>query len=271
MSTINCSSCDELRNNASVFVTSGVTEETCTSLENNTGFNPHLEVQHDDATDLHDANDCLIGMMDAQIEAYEVCDWKEYMHKFVRNLYELLKAIICSLSGLWKKVTTMEDLCETTGDVLDIALQVADEINGTVVTDKLTDHTPDGTAHIAVKARTVTANICGERAVVDLFTAWMGGGWTAVNLPQGEVLATWEKSQLVPDYMHESTWNSILTNHYYTAIGVFGDEYVVYADMGETAGYEGKMAMRATSISPDDTANGTVHTIQNRLTAFRIV
>lgn len=104
MSTINCDACNELREYAPEFVQNGVTTNVATSLSNNTGFNPSLTVTHKDCEDLNDANDCLVGRMDQEIEAYEVCDWKKYMHKLVPNVYELLKAMIASICGLWIRV-----------------------------------------------------------------------------------------------------------------------------------------------------------------------
>ena len=104
MSYIDCESCSELRENAPDFVNNGVTSEICTSLKADTGLNPNLSPLHNDGEDLHTANDCLIGRMDAEIEKYDVCDWKEYMHQFIPNLYELLKAIICAIQGIWTNI-----------------------------------------------------------------------------------------------------------------------------------------------------------------------
>lgn len=104
MSTINCEACSNLRENAPDFVANGVTDSICESLKNDTGLNPNAVSLHTDCEDLHDANDCLVGSLDSKIEAHEVCDWKTFMHKLVPNLYELIKAIICSICGLWEKV-----------------------------------------------------------------------------------------------------------------------------------------------------------------------
>lgn len=107
MSKINCDACAELREYAPDFVLNGVTDTIATSLKNDTGFNPGLTALHTDCEDLNDANDCLIGRLDGEIEAYDVCDWKEFMHKFLPNLYELLKAIIAAVCGLWKNVHSL--------------------------------------------------------------------------------------------------------------------------------------------------------------------
>lgn len=102
MSDYNCEACAELKAEAAEFVLNGVTEDVCTSLKNDTGFS--TTNGNDDCTDLNNANDCLIGRMDDELEAYDTCQWKEYMHKFVPNLYEVLKAMICAVCGLWTNV-----------------------------------------------------------------------------------------------------------------------------------------------------------------------
>lgn len=104
MSSIDCGACDELRETSPEFVQNGVTKTICNSLKNDTGLNPSLTTTHTDCEDLDTANDCLVGRLEQEIEAYEVCDWKTYMHKFVGNLYELLKAMICAICGIWTNI-----------------------------------------------------------------------------------------------------------------------------------------------------------------------
>lgn len=100
----NCSACQELREVSPEFVTNGVTENVCTSLKNDTGLNPSLEVLRNDEDDLNLVADCLIGNMEGEIEAYDVCDWKDYMRKFVPNVYNTIKAMLCAIFGIWHKV-----------------------------------------------------------------------------------------------------------------------------------------------------------------------
>ena len=102
----NCNACSELQEKAADFVVNGVTDDVCTSLKNNKGFNPSSG--NDDCTDLNNANDCLIGNMEDEVDAYEVCDWKEYTKKLVYNAWTVLKAMICAICGLWTRVETLE-------------------------------------------------------------------------------------------------------------------------------------------------------------------
>lgn len=122
MSTINCSSCDDLRTNAPEYALNGTTETVCNSLKNDTGFNPSLSPVHNDETDMQNANDCTIGRMAQEIQAYDVCDWKEYMGKLVPNIYEHNKAQNCVDAGQWDSIHTLEEetenLCKSFDNVM---------------------------------------------------------------------------------------------------------------------------------------------------------
>lgn len=107
MSSINCSSCNDLKNNSSDFATNGVTTAVCTSLKNDTGFS--TSNNHNDCTDLDLANDCLIGNMEAEIEKYDMCDWKEFMQDFISNTHTVLKAMICAICGIWTNIHQLWD------------------------------------------------------------------------------------------------------------------------------------------------------------------
>ena len=98
----NCSACSELQEKSADFVQNGVTKSVCNALKNNKGFN--TSSGNDDCTDLNNANDCLIGNMEDEVDAYEVCDWKEFTKNFIHNLWTVLGAIICAICGLWTKV-----------------------------------------------------------------------------------------------------------------------------------------------------------------------
>lgn len=103
----NCNACDDLRQNASSLIANkDVTETACASLGNNTGFDPSTSTKTCD--DLHDANDCLVGNLADEVEAYDVCDWQDFMKKFIPNLWVTLKAMICAICGLWAKVEKLE-------------------------------------------------------------------------------------------------------------------------------------------------------------------
>ncbi len=107
MATRNCSACSNLQENAPNFVQNGVTDAVCTNLKNNKGFS--ASSGNKDCGDLNDANDCLIGNLEDEVDAYGVCDWKEFTKDFINNLWTMLRAIICAICGLWTKTEKMEE------------------------------------------------------------------------------------------------------------------------------------------------------------------
>lgn len=101
-----CRSCSDLQEKAPDFVQNGVTDAVDLSLRNNTGFSPSSG--NNDCTDLNNANDCLIGNMEDEVDAHEVCDWKPFMIDFIHNVWSVIKAIISAICGLWTKVERTE-------------------------------------------------------------------------------------------------------------------------------------------------------------------
>lgn len=112
MSQPSCDACANLRESNANFIMNGVTETVADSLAANTGFNPCLTDLHTDCEDLNDANDCLIGHMDDDLDNFEICDIKDFLHNLLPNLYEMLKAIIASICGLWTKTEKIESKVE---------------------------------------------------------------------------------------------------------------------------------------------------------------
>lgn len=123
MANINCEACDEIRQTSPGLIINGLGDEECTSLQNDTGLNPSSG--HTDCEDLNNLNDCLVGNMAAEVDAYEVCDWKPFMKKFIPNVWTTLKGIICALCGIWTRihciynglVNLVNKLADTTGGV----------------------------------------------------------------------------------------------------------------------------------------------------------
>lgn len=100
--TKNCDACSDLQENSPEFVVNGVTDNVYNSIINDTGFNPSSG--HNDCTDLNNANDCLVGNMEEEVDSYDVCEWKLFMPDFIHNLWTTLKATIAAICGLWTKV-----------------------------------------------------------------------------------------------------------------------------------------------------------------------
>lgn len=110
MAELNCNACEEIRQTSPEFVVNGLTDDMCTSLQNDTGLS--TTDSNTTCTDLHNLNDCLVGNMSNEIETYDVCDWKEFMRNFIPNVWTTLKASICSICGMWKAIHRLECLVD---------------------------------------------------------------------------------------------------------------------------------------------------------------
>ena len=166
MATKNCAACADLQDYAPEFVLNGVTDNVCASLQNDTGFNPSNS--RDDCTDLSDASDCLIGNMDDEIEAYDVCDWKTYMHNFVPNAYNLFKAFSCAVCGIW---TNIHSLWSKTNS-LDCAVKYL--YNGKNF--KITEDTTAGSYVVAGKGVSFLEVDASQLLTSDIHMTYIAGG-----------------------------------------------------------------------------------------------
>ena len=99
MSAKSCSACNDLREYAPEFVTNGVTDNVAENLRNDSGLSG--ADGHVDCEDLLDVNDCLVGNMLDELDAYDVCEWKDFMAAFIGNMYETIKAMVYSQCGQW--------------------------------------------------------------------------------------------------------------------------------------------------------------------------
>lgn len=114
--TYDKNACADLCAHAPEFMVNGVTQKLCESLENNMGLNPDAEVLSDNKTDLPMAIDCLIGRLDDEVDCYETCDWKAFMHEMLPRIYTMFKSMLCSDGGLWDKANDHEQRIEDAGD-----------------------------------------------------------------------------------------------------------------------------------------------------------
>lgn len=103
----NCNACKEIMEKSSNLVVNGVTTTICNNVKSGKGIEDCTytgSIDDKNCTDLNNANDCLIGNLTDELEAYEICDWKKFMRKFVPNTYNMFKLILCWLCGIWKKL-----------------------------------------------------------------------------------------------------------------------------------------------------------------------
>lgn len=102
MANHNCQACDDLKSSVPNLIVNGMGDAECASLQNDTGLNPSSG--HNDCTDLNNLNDCLVGNMEQELEAYDVCEWKPFMKRFIPNLWTTLKGVVCAICGIWTNI-----------------------------------------------------------------------------------------------------------------------------------------------------------------------
>ena len=93
-----CTSCDELRSSAPLFVLTGLTDKMRNNLADNKGYE---NSGNEDCEDLNLANDCLLGRMPSALNAYDDCDWKTWAKEFSNNVYQMMGSTIAAICGLW--------------------------------------------------------------------------------------------------------------------------------------------------------------------------
>lgn len=103
--SVNCSACDELREDAPNFVVNGLGSTEIASLKNDTGLS--VSNGNNDCTDLNNMNDCLVGNMASEVAAYDVCEWKPFMEKYIPNEWTVNKGIISAVCGLWTNIHSL--------------------------------------------------------------------------------------------------------------------------------------------------------------------
>ena len=241
MSNIDCGACNDLREYAPHFVQNGITDTECNSLKNDTGLNPSLATLQTDCEDLNDVNDCLVGRMDGELEAYEVCDWKKFMHKFIPNLYETIKGIICSICGLWTKSHDLDDKTDRLCTSIDALLGL---IRGSYPTPHYGTWTDDGYASLhngeewdkdkfkpILYADILDGFGCNDNRRLGRWT--LGIGYSENTYPRnpffymqnyrvGDIWAYWRKSDIVPTYMSEARWESLMRGYNAERFSMYG-------------------------------------------------
>ena len=105
MAEKNCQACADLQADSPNLIVNGIGTTEVSSLMNNTGLNPASG--NDDCTDLNNMNDCLIGNLEDEVDAFDVCDWKSFTKNFVNNTWTVLKGIISAICGLWANIKSL--------------------------------------------------------------------------------------------------------------------------------------------------------------------
>lgn len=201
----NCAVCDDLREHAADFVTNGVTDDVAESLKGNNGLN--IKEESTNCDDLNDANDCLIERMAEEVRAYADCDWKDFMQDFIPNLHQLLKAMIASECGLWEN---SGDGCENITTLLGM-MSTTPEAHEMTTNEKLVGWDADGFGAFYLNSDIKSFKGCGNTTKVENVSSTYNG--TGLYLKRqvhtGDILATINRSAIVPKYMTSTYWKNL--------------------------------------------------------------
>lgn len=270
MPNTNCEACTNLRDYAPEFAVNGVTTAVCESLHHDTGFNPNLTVLHENEPDLHDANDCLIGNLSAEIDAYDVCDWKEFMKKLLPNLYETMKAVICSEGGVWDQ---LDNICSMIDLNMAMALMTATHVNSNNIGAKFESlpGTPPEDFGIKLRLNEKQATTCaGTSRTYGIYGFYISSHWqTNAALVVGDVIAKWTKAELVPTYMSEAFWNKFLQNPYSNTFCYVNNETLIGGILTKDSDDNG-CTLKVETVVGDPTAVGRIQTIHSPLQVQRV-
>ncbi|MGM0175682.1 hypothetical protein [Enterococcus sp. DIV0800] len=122
-----CSSCEKLKKNNLDVVRKGVSDANGANLKNDKGFNG----KSTDCSDLHDLNECFIGAKTEGIDGYDECNWKGYLVDFGSNVYEVFRAVIFAICGLWTNVHDLWNEIQKIYDLID-QIQQSITVNGKI-------------------------------------------------------------------------------------------------------------------------------------------
>lgn len=166
MADFNCNACADLREDAPNLIVNGLGDAECTSLKNNTGLNPSSG--NDDCTDLENMNDCLIGNMETEIDAYDVCEWKDYMKLFVNNVWTVFKGVICAICGIWTNIKNIWTAIRKLECLVDYLYTGADF--------KFGEETDSSKSHIVAGKGVSFLNIGASGSSADITLSYIAGG-----------------------------------------------------------------------------------------------
>ena len=213
-----CEACVTLQDDAPDFVQNGVTSAIDTRLRNDRGFAAKSSVDTD-CEALNLANDCLVGFMEDETEAYDTCEWKTWSARFAGNVHKVIDATISAVCGLWTKVhnllsrvSALEDaqsnVCDVLGGITNLivsepqrhTMQTMSNIFG------YREEAPAGTFYMMAEKKSVS--ICGETVRLQGISAVYDGPelYFKTKPTAGMILARISRNSIVPTYMSDTDW-----------------------------------------------------------------
>lgn len=111
-----CKTCEDLQQYSPNFVANGLTDEMCSNLESNTGL---MNKGRENCTDLHNANDCLIGGIAEKATSYNPCDPNKMIEDLAKNTMHVIDMLICSDCGQWNEIKKIWDEIQKIWDAIE--------------------------------------------------------------------------------------------------------------------------------------------------------
>lgn len=111
-----CKTCKDLQQYSPDFVANGVTDEMCSNLESSTGL---MNKGRENCTDLHNANDCLIGGIAEKATSYNPCDPNKMIEDLAKNTMHVIDMLICSDCGQWNEIKKIWDEIQKIWDAIE--------------------------------------------------------------------------------------------------------------------------------------------------------
>lgn len=104
---------EQIKNGDKNFCFTEITDEICENLANDEGIHPSVKNSNNDCDDLTALNDLGIGDLNNHLIPLNMCDveaWKCWLFSLLSWMWNINKAIICAICGLWKKLHELEDI-----------------------------------------------------------------------------------------------------------------------------------------------------------------
>ncbi|MDT2685796.1 hypothetical protein [Enterococcus gallinarum] len=103
---------EEIRNGDQNFCFTEITDEICENLSNDEGIHPSATNSNSDCEDLSSLNDLATGSLNNLLIPLNMCDvdaFKCWLKSLISWNWNMYKAIICAICGLWCRVHNLFD------------------------------------------------------------------------------------------------------------------------------------------------------------------
>lgn len=256
-----CEACITLQEDASAFVQNGVTSAIDTRLRNDQGFSAKASVDTD-CEALNLANDCLVGFMSDEVEAYDDCEWKTWSSRFANNAHKVIGAVVSAVCGLWTKVHNLlsrvsalegaqSDVCDVLSGVTDLVVGEPQRHVMTTLPGNLGYREDGSTGTFYLMAEKKNVKICDETVRLQGLSAIYDGPelYFKSTPVYGMVLARIPYSAVVtPGYMDEDMFNSLRVagEDFYQLYGTDGS--IIQTRLWGDSGYPNDLVIRIRAI-----------------------